>query len=130
MKARTRLLARGSLVLLWLFTGLVSLWELHGQSLALLRAAHTPAVFELPLVVAGALLDILLGLALLCWHRRSVYLACGLAMLLMTLVATFMLPGLWLHPLGPLSKNVVVAALLLLLFDDASQTFPPPATAS
>ena len=36
-------------------------------------------------------------------------------MLLMTGVATAIDPSLWLHPLGPLTKNVPIAALLLVL---------------
>ena len=38
-----------------------------------------------------------------------------LAMLGMTLVATVMLPALWLHPLGPLTKNVPIAVVLWML---------------
>jgi hypothetical protein len=36
-------------------------------------------------------------------------------MLLMTLVATILYPSLWLHPLGPLTKNIPAAAALLIL---------------
>lgn len=51
------------------------------------------------------------------WLRpgRTSYLAALLAMLFMTLVATLLLPGLWLHPLGPLTKNVPMVAVLALL---------------
>lgn len=51
------------------------------------------------------------------WLRpgHTSYLAALLAMLFMTLVATLLLPGLWLHPLGPLTKNVPMVAVLALL---------------
>jgi hypothetical protein len=38
-----------------------------------------------------------------------------LAMLGMTVVATVMQPTLWLHPLGPLTKNVPIAVVLWIL---------------
>jgi len=119
MSAKGRGLARSSVVLLWLHTGLVSLWELHGQSLALLQTAGLDGPFAQLLILAGAGLDLLLGAALWRWHARPVYRLAGLAMLLMTLTGSLLLPALWLHPLGPLSKNVSIAALLYLLHEDA-----------
>ncbi len=38
----------------------------------------------------------------------------------MTLAATVLQPGLWLHPLGPLLKNLPIAALLWHLYRRAS----------
>ena len=38
-----------------------------------------------------------------------------LAMLGMTVVATWLQPALWLHPLGPLTKNVPIAVVLWIL---------------
>jgi DoxX-like family len=116
---RTRLLSRASLIALWLLTAVVSVVELQGQSRALLAAAHTPDAWIAPLILAGAGLDLTLGLALWRWHRRWVYLSAGLAMLGMTLVGTLLLPDLWLDPLGRLSKNLPIAALLLILHEDA-----------
>lgn len=116
---RARQLARASLVALWLGTAAVSLLELDGRSRALLEAAATPAAWVVPIILAGAALDLLLGLALWRWHRRRVYQLAGLAMLGMTSVASLMLPGLWLDPLGSLSKNLPIAALLFILHEDA-----------
>ncbi|MBB4844015.1 hypothetical protein HNP55_002551 [Paucibacter oligotrophus] len=125
MSARSRRWARLSLVLLWLWTGAVSLWELHGQSADLLHAAGLSQPLSQTLILAGAGLDLLLGAALWRWHAAGLYLAVGGAMLLMTLLGSLLLPELWLHPLGPLSKNLPIAALLLLLFEDA-KTNPRP----
>ena len=53
------------------------------------------------------------GAWLLCWPGR---LACAVALgcvLLLTLLATAMTPGQWLHPYGPLLKNLPLAASLL-----------------
>jgi hypothetical protein len=37
----------------------------------------------------------------------------------MTITATVLLPALWLHPLGPLSKNLPIAAALYLLWQSS-----------
>jgi len=116
---RTRRVARGGLIALWLMTGLVSLIELNGQSRALMEAASTPQAWIGPVIVAGALVDVLIGAAMWRWHRRWVYWLAGAMMLLMTAVATVILPSLWLDPLGCLSKNLPVAILLLILDEDA-----------
>jgi hypothetical protein len=107
---------RWSLVFVWLATACASVWELDGQSTALLAAAglHDPAWMRL-LILGGAAADALLGLAIAVRPSRRVYLAALGWMVGMTLVATVLLPGLWLHPLGPLTKNVPIAAALWLL---------------
>ena len=43
-------------------------------------------------------------------------------MVLMTLLATAIDPGGWLHPLGPLSKNLPIAAALLVLWRQDPRT--------
>lgn len=116
---RTRIVARGALVTLWLATGAASLVELDGQGRALLSAAHAPEAWIAPVIVAGALVDLLIGAAMWRWHRRWVYRLAGAMMLLMTAVATVILPSLWLDPLGCLTKNLPVAVLLLILDEDA-----------
>lgn len=119
MSVSARRLARLSLVLLWLLTSVVSLLGREGASLALLRECGLPESWFAWLLWAGLSWDALCGLALWRWHRRSVYLCAGIGMLGMTLAASLLLPGLWLDPLGSLSKNLPIAALLYLLCLDA-----------
>ena len=109
-------LLRFSIVFVWLATAIVSVWELHGQSTQLLLAAgvQDPALARL-LILAGAGVDAVLGLAILLRPARWSYLAALATMVLMTLVATVFDPSLWLHPLGPLTKNLPIAAALLVL---------------
>lgn len=107
---------RHSLVFVWLVTALVSVWERDGQSLALLRAAGLrDAAWMVGLIWAGAATDVVLGLALWFTPGRLVYLLALTSMLLMTLLATVLDPNLWLHPLGPLTKNIPMAAILVIL---------------
>lgn len=110
-------LLRYSLVAVWLWTALVSVAERHGQSLQLLKAGGltSPAGAQ-AVILAGAGLDAVLGIALWRWPRRAVFMVAGAAVLLMTAIATALLPALWLHPLGPLSKNLPILAALWLLW--------------
>jgi hypothetical protein len=110
-------LLRYSLVFVWLATAAVSLWELNGQSTQLLVSAGIQNLFLVhALVWGGAGLDAALGMAL--WFKpcRRSYLLALVAMLSMTALATLLHPNLWLHPLGPLTKNIPIAAALWILF--------------
>jgi len=92
------------------------MWEVHGQGRDLLLAGGiTDVSVSDALIVSGAALDAMLGLWL--WFRpsRAAYLSALVAMLCMTVVATMLLPALWLHPLGPLTKNGPIAAMLWVL---------------
>jgi len=107
---------RMSLVFVWFWTAAVSVVELQGQSRNLLLAGGiADASVANVLVLSGAALDVLLGLWLWLRPSRPAYLLALAAMLLLTLVATVLSPSLWLHPLGPLSKNVPIAAMLWVL---------------
>ena len=107
-------LLRLSLVAVWLVTAVVSLVEWNGQSREVLAAAGvvSPAWLVQGLIVGGAVADLVVGIALWRWPGRASYLAALALMAAMTLAATVLQPGLWLHPLGPLLKNLPIAALL------------------
>ncbi|OGA81583.1 MAG: epimerase [Burkholderiales bacterium RIFCSPHIGHO2_01_FULL_63_240] len=107
---------RLSLVFVWLWTAVVSVWELKGQSPALLVASGvSDDRVANAMVLAGAVLDAILGLWLLLRPTRPAYLLALATMVVMTLVATVLSPSLWLHPLGPLSKNIPIAVVLWVL---------------
>ena len=130
--AQQRLL-RASLVAVWLATAIVSVWELHGQSrelLAGLPAAWTTgdlAWLPKALILAGAATDALLGLWLALRPGRAAYLAALAMMGAMTLLATLIHPAWWLHPFGPLTKNLPIAAILWVLQrqHETAHTSPP-----
>jgi hypothetical protein len=110
-------LLRYSLVWVWLATAVVSLWELNGQSTQLLVSAGIQSTLLIQaLVWGGASLDAALGVALWLKPCRRSYLLALVAMLSMTVLATLLHPTLWLHPLGPLTKNIPIAAALWILF--------------
>ena len=104
---------RWSLVVLWWGTALVSALGWGGISDDLVRAPGWVAVgLVSPVVAGGVALDLAMGLWLVVRPGPQ---ACrvGLAVVaLFTLLATAMVPGEWLHPLGPMLKNVPIAALM------------------
>lgn len=107
---------RLSLVVVWLATGVVSLVELQGQSADLLKDAGLhDAFWTAVLIWSGAVLDLVLGVALWWIPRKSIYMIALVSMCVMTVMATILTPSLWLHPLGPLLKNIPMAAMLFSL---------------
>ena len=109
-------LMHASLVIVWLGTALVSALEHKGLSARLLAdAGILDTRWQALLVWSGLLADLAVGLALWLRPGRSSYLAALALMLAMTVTASVLQPALWLHPLGPLLKNLPIAAMLLHL---------------
>jgi DoxX-like family len=116
LKQRDSQLLRASLIFVWLATGFVTVWEAKGQSLMLLSVAGVqPPILTKSLIFGGAAVDAVLGLML--WLRpvRITYLMALGMMLVFTVLASVLIPSLWLHPLGPLTKNIPIAAILWIL---------------
>ena len=125
-------LLRGSLVVVWLATAVVSVWELHGQSRELLAGLPTAwtegntSWLPTAIILAGAAADAVLGLWLALRPGRKAYGAALLMMLAMTLLATAIQPAWWLHPFGPLTKNLPIAAILWVLLQGSTTATSPP----
>lgn len=119
MSEAQRQLLRYSLVFVWLATSVVSVWELDGQSRQLLANLpfNNPQVVT-ALVLAGAAADAVVGLWIALRPGRAAYAAALVLMAAMTLLATAIEPGWWLHPFGPLTKNLPIAAILVVLLRD------------
>lgn len=105
-----------SLIAVWLGTALISAIEHRGLSVQVLADAGVhDARWQTFLIWSGLLADLAMGLALWLQPGRKSYLAALLLMAAMTVLATALQPTLWLHPLGPLLKNLPIAAMLLHL---------------
>ncbi len=108
---------RLSLAFVWILTGIVSLGLFPvQQSYELLARAGVPPAWQPAMLHGAAVLDLLLGLLTL-WPRPSRWLWAAQALLIVTytIVITVRLPEFWLHPYGPISKNLPMLAALLLL---------------
>jgi uncharacterized protein YbjT (DUF2867 family) len=111
---------RVALALLWLWTAAVSLGLYPVQdSLALLARVGLHGTLARLALYGAALLDLALGVLTLAaparW-RRGVWLAQLALIAGYTLLITLFLPEYWLHPYGPIAKNLPVAAAIALLW--------------
>ena len=116
---------RWSVGFVWLASAVVSFGLFpRDRSLALLVQVGVPPAIALPALQAAASLDLVLGLMVLFAPRgRRGYGLQALLILAYTLVITLRLPEFWLHPFGPVLKNLpMLVALGLLAADDERWT--------
>jgi hypothetical protein len=130
-------LLRASIAAVWIWTAIVSagLYP-RAASLELLARVGAPAALGPLLLYGAALLDLVLGVLSLAWPRRlgsraRLWVLQIALMVLYTALISWRLPEFWLHPYGPLSKNLPMLALLILLiqFDGGSAARPRRDTA-
>lgn len=123
-----------SLVLVWLGTAAASALDyagwlgLHHTGAQLLAdAGITTPTLQAALIWSGLLADLVVGLWLLLHPNRTgraPYAAALALMTAMTVVGTALQPALWLHPLGPLLKNLPIAAALWVLWGASAPHTP------
>lgn len=112
---------RISVALLWIGSGISGLLMEHSEGARILVTAGVPATAAGPLVLTTSMLDVVLGAAALARYRLMVT---GTLMVLSVIGYTVFLgvtlPGLWVHPFGPLLKNLVLipAILIMMATDD------------
>lgn len=109
---------RTSIALVWIVTGFVSLglYPLE-DSYALLARVGITGMLAPVMLYGAALLDLVFGVAtLMLARRRRLWLAQLAVILFYTAMITWKLPEFWLHPYGPLLKNLpMIAAIWMLL---------------
>jgi uncharacterized protein YbjT (DUF2867 family) len=109
---------RVSIALLWIWTGIVSmgLYPVQG-SLDLLARVGLHGAMAIFALYGAAALDLLLGvltLAAPARRRAAVWAAQLLLIGGYTVLITLFLPEYWLHPYGPISKNLPLMAAICL----------------
>jgi uncharacterized protein YbjT (DUF2867 family) len=107
-----------ALALMWLAAGVVSLW-LYPRSVSLdwLAQVGVPAALQTTVLYGAAAMDIVLGVCCMIWWRKPLpWLLQIIAVLGYTAILTLHLPEFWLHPFGPLTKNVPVLAVLVMMY--------------
>jgi uncharacterized protein YbjT (DUF2867 family) len=107
---------RVALAIVWIITGLLSLGIYPvGQSLELLRHAGLDGTLAAGTLIAAAVVDIGMGFATLLAPGRMPWRLQMALIALYTLIISIFLPVYWLHPFGPVLKNIPILAVLLLL---------------
>jgi hypothetical protein len=112
-------LLRVSIALVWIFTGIVSLGLYPVEaSYALLARAGVPASLAPAALYGAAALDLLLGyLSLSARSRPGLWLLQIIVIVAFTVVVTWKLPEYWLHPYGPILKNLPMLAAIWAVYE-------------
>ena len=102
-----------SLLFLWLFTGLTSIFFSPNLGYEILANAMISGWLADLAVWGGGVLDIVIGLWLL--TSKRIKLCClvqVVVMLVYTALLTIIDASFWLHPFGPLTKNIPIFVLI------------------
>jgi hypothetical protein len=121
MTAPQQQLARLALAILWIFTGVTSVFFAPEIGYEVLTSGGIIGPTATTLIYLGSALDILIGLWVLtgwrlkpcCWLQLTVIIS-------YSLLLTFIAPEYWLHPFGPLTKNIPIAVLIYILVSDTN----------
>ena len=115
-------LLRGSIGVVWIVSGAVSLglYPLE-ESLAMLRRVGLAGSGALFALYGAAALDIVLGIATFLAKGKWLWRAQIALILGYTAIITVFLPELWLHPFGPVLKNLPMLAALVTLNELAAR---------
>lgn len=116
-----RPLLKLSLIVLWIFSGLIPLLDSGKDADALLRSLGLTGQLVPFIKISTCVWDIALGIALIfSFKNKLVGLLQILTILSYTLVASIGLTSLWLNPLAPLLKNIpiLIAVLIWMAIED------------
>lgn len=109
---------RISLALLWIFTGITSAFIFPAtESYALIERIGIDASLAPVALYGAAILDIALGIALILnWRIIWIGSAQIVLMVVYSILIAIGLPELWVHPFGPVTKNIplIVATLIVM----------------
>ncbi|MBI1890408.1 MAG: NAD(P)H-binding protein [Burkholderiales bacterium] len=109
-------LLRIALAIVWITTAMMSLGVYPvDQSLDLLQAVGLRGESAMAALLGAGVLDAALGLATLAFPGRMLWRFQFGLIVFYTLVITLFLPQYWLHPFGPLLKNIPILAALAVL---------------
>ncbi len=109
-------LAKISLAFLWIFTGLTSLFFSPRLGFNLLENVNITGINATLLVYSGAFLDITLGIWVLSsWKIKTCYTIQFFTIITYTILLSIIDASFWLHPFGPLTKNLPILVLILMV---------------
>jgi DoxX-like family len=110
-------LMRYSLAVVWIVTGILSLGIYPKEdSFALLARIGIEGTAVSAALYLGSEVDIVFGLMTLFAPSKRLWIAQALLVMIYTAVISIYLPEFWLHPFGPILKNIPFLTLLWLLY--------------
>ncbi len=110
-------IALWSLVFLWVFTGFTSIVLNPKFGVEILSSAGITDLDADIVLYAGGVLDIFLGLWLLSKYKLKF--CCGVqvvVILIYTTLLTWIEPNYWIHPFGPITKNIPIIVLIFYVY--------------
>lgn len=117
MTSGMTLAARLSLSFLWIFTGITSVFfakDIGHEVLA--NGGITGPLADLS-ILSGSVQDVIIGIWLLVgWRLKLCYLVQMVVIVVYTLLLTVIDPGYWLHPFGPMTKNIPMLVFIYYLY--------------
>jgi hypothetical protein len=123
MRALDLILMRYTLATVWLVTGVLSLGIFPQQeSLELLGHVGMHGAFATAMLYSSAVLDIVLGVFTVARPSRMLWRSQAALVLAYSIIIAFYLPWYWLHPFGPVLKNLPILLLLWLLHEYEEKT--------
>lgn len=108
--------AKYSLAFLWIFTGITSIYFSPEIGYEILANANISGSLADIAVYAGGILDTILGLWLLTFFKTKLCCIVQVTVIAVyTILLTFIEPSFWLHPFGPITKNIPIVVLIFLV---------------
>jgi uncharacterized protein YbjT (DUF2867 family) len=109
---------RISIAFVWIWTAIVSIWLYPREhSLELLYRVGVPEALAPSMLYGAAGLDLIFGVATLALRGRRWLWPAQMGLIVgYTIIITLKLPEFWLHPYGPIVKNLPMLAALYLLY--------------
>ncbi|XPF95456.1 DoxX-like family protein [Colwellia sp. RE-S-Sl-9] len=109
--------ARFSLAFLWIFTGLTSVYFSPNIGYQILASANITGMLADIAINAGGILDIMLGVWLITSFKIKVCCIVQVSVIVLyTILLTFIDASFWLHPFGPITKNIPIIVLIGYLY--------------
>ncbi len=116
-------LMRYTLAVVWLVTGALSLGIFpKQQSLEMLEHVGLQGMPALIALYGAAALDIALGILTLIRPGGALWVVQAALVLAYTVIISIRLPWYWLHPFGPVLKNLPILLILWLLHKHGERT--------
>lgn len=105
-----------SISFIWIWSGVISIYSWQ-ESLRLMKAIGITNQLAPTSIIAGSLVDIILGLGIFVANYRNLILKLQIVFIVIySLILTFFAPEFWLHPFGPIAKNIPLVVLIYLYY--------------
>ncbi len=123
MQAHEAKAIRLTLAAVWIITGVLSLGIYPVQeSLGLLARVGITGTLAIFTLYFEAVLDIVIGIVTVAVPSKKLWQLQAAIIIAYTLVISVYLPEFWLHPFGPILKNLPILTLLWLLHNHEGTT--------